>query len=117
MDALLRGSTGRRCYADSTETALKKYFTDKQPTELEIKYFPFWPSRLGCYASCTEDAVKEFFARTPTDFDRKGLREQVRRWYPDRAMALFANARDQDAIRNKLAMVIRVIVSIMAKQP
>jgi hypothetical protein len=116
MDALMRGSTGRRCYADSTETALKKYFTDKQPTELEIKYFPFWPSRLGCFASCTEDAVKEFFAHMPTDFDHKALHEQVRRWNPDRAMALFANAEDQNAIRDKLAMVTRVIVGVMTKR-
>jgi hypothetical protein len=52
----------------------------------------------------------------PADFDRKALREQVRRWNPDRAMAFFANAEDQNAIRDKLAMVARVIVSIMIKQ-
>jgi hypothetical protein len=116
FDALLQGSTGRRCYSDSTEAGLKKFFNDKQLTELEIKYFPFWPSRLGCYASCTEAAVREFFAHRPADFDYKAFREQVRRWNPDRAMALFANAKDQDAVRNKLAMVTRVIVGVMADQ-
>jgi hypothetical protein len=116
VDALLRGPTGRRCYAPSTETALKKFFTDKQPTELEIKYFPFWPSRLGCYTSCNEAAVREFFAHRPADFDHEAFREQVRRWNPDRTMAWFAQAKDQDGIRNKLAMVTRVIVSIMANQ-
>jgi hypothetical protein len=116
FDALLRGSTGRRCYADSNEAKLKQFFIDKQPSELEIKYFLFWPIRLGCYASCTEDAVKEFFAHRPVDFDQKAFREQIWRWNPDRAMALYAKAKDQDAIRNKLAMVTRVIVGIMANQ-
>jgi flagellar biosynthesis GTPase FlhF len=84
-----------------------------QPTNREIETLCFWPTRAGLYSSCNEAAVKEFFAHRPQNLDRKALRRQAVRWYPDRTTRLFVHAQDQATVQRMVTMVTQVITGVM----
>lgn len=83
------------------------------PTDLEICIVDFWPTRVGSYASCNEVAVRKFFDHRSSDLERRAMRKHAVVWHPDRAMRLFVNAKDKEAILRTVTMVTQVVNSVM----
>ena len=98
------------------EAAWAEITPNSSHVNTDIRASQIWPTKSGSFASCCEEDVRAFFRCQPGDVDRRILRRQALRWYPDRAARLFACVADELVVQELLktvTMISQVVIGIM----